>query len=640
MDDAVGVSHSHSLVKWKEQFIAAQNAFRTTTIEPYKDVFRVYENLRAKAISLAAENKQLRSQTESLKAELSSSSGTYAGPAPTQITKLQTKLLESQDQVNDLLRQKHEDVRSRLELSEANQKLKEENQQLAADTARIARSLRSLTEEADKLKEALKKREEEALTSGEEILRLRSLLANKCSECDHLTAENDNLRGRMMSEKMKDIEQINSMNNVLENVKRERERAMETAAAQQARILELTRAVAQLSTLPQAPAEGAAQFRADAPSDARVSQVPSPALAAPKSSDAGGGTTQPAKILSWFTTMVNAAADKVSGTIQQSSPDGSVKPALGARAVAAAQAETAVPAFMSQSVAGIMSEYIITSLPIPSRVSSIVNTVHSAEVNCVKFSENSRLLASGSSDGNVSLIDPMTGMRQATLYTSTEGNAVICVDVYGTTVIGGCTDRTVRIWDLTTQRLTRSLTGHFGKVHSLVYVPPSSATSMGASQALSRGLLFSAGADRVVKLWDLRDGRCIRSIDAKSIVNGISLSSDGSIVACANQDSGVRLFDVRTGSKIVENTTAHTMAATSVAFSRNDGSARLLSASRDNTLRLLDGRTLEPLRAFLPPSFSVGQTSVSVGSVLDKMKAAEGTGGLDGSLSGSALIMK
>ena len=115
-----------------------------------------------------------------------------------------------------------------------------------------------------------------------------------------------------------------------------------------------------------------------------------------------------------------------------------------------------------------------------------------------------------------------------------------------------------------------------------------------------------------------------------------------------NQDGGVRLFDVRTGAKVAENTGAHTGAVTSVAFSRNDAGARLLTASRDNTLRLLDGRTLEGLRAFLPPSAALaaaaagsggsaagggGGASVSgpsVASMLDRLRAAEGAAGLGG----------
>ena len=68
----------------------------------------------------------------------------------------------------------------------------------------------------------------------------------------------------------------------------------------------------------------------------------------------------------------------------------------------------------------------------------------------------------------------------------------------------------------------------------------------------------------VLQIWDLRDGRCVRTIDTKSIVNSIMLSSDGSTVAVGNQDGGIRLFDVRNGAKLVENTSLHSAAVTGV----------------------------------------------------------------------------
>ena len=66
------------------------------------------------------------------------------------------------------------------------------------------------------------------------------------------------------------------------------------------------------------------------------------------------------------------------------------------------------------------------------------------------------------------------------------------------------------------------------------------------------------------QLWDLRDGRCIRTIDTKSIVNSIMLASDGASLAVGNQDGGVRLYDVRNGAKVAENTALHSGAVTGV----------------------------------------------------------------------------
>lgn len=116
----------------------------------------------------------------------------------------------------------------------------------------------------------------------------------------------------------------------------------------------------------------------------------------------------------------------------------------------------------------------------------------------------------------------------------------------------------------------------------------------------TRGLLITGGADKSVRLWDLRDGRCVRSFDARAPVNSVSLSNNGLLVAVGGQDGGVRLFDIRSsaeggGKPAHEALALHAGAVTCVAFSRHDASARLLTASRDSTLRIVDGRTLEPV---------------------------------------------
>lgn len=301
----------------------------------------------------------------------------------------------------------------------------------------------------------------------------------------------------------------------------------------------------------------------------------------------------------------------------------------------------AASVFMTSSVTAALADYVFAALPVPS-TPSVVIRAHSTEVNAVRIHDSGSVVASGASDGNVALWNMHGGSRAGILYTSTEGNAVLSIDAYGSVLAAGCTDRTVRIFDLPTQRVVRSLTGHAGKVQSLLYVPPSPATSAvasgagaaasgGSSGGFTRGLLFSGSGDRTVKLWDLRDGRAVRTIDSRSIVNGMALSPDGMLLAVANQDGGVRLWDIRmlASGRMAENTSAHSAAVTSVAFSRHDGGTRLLTAARDNTLRLLDGRTLDPLMHLLPPTPSPG-LATQAGPAGGSAGSAGGTGGSGG----------
>lgn len=64
-----------------------------------------------------------------------------------------------------------------------------------------------------------------------------------------------------------------------------------------------------------------------------------------------------------------------------------------------------------------------------------------------------------------------------------------------------------------------------------------------------------------------------------------------------HQDGGVRLWDLGSGARVAENRAIHAAAVTSVAFSHGGGARKLLTASRDNTLRLLDSHTLVDIDA-------------------------------------------
>lgn len=67
-------------------------------------------------------------------------------------------------------------------------------------------------------------------------------------------------------------------------------------------------------------------------------------------------------------------------------------------------------------------------------------------------------------------------------------------------VLTGDTNGTIRIWDLTNGRYLRSMDGHTGMVHALTI-------STGRQRALS------VAEDRTARYWNLQTGRCLRTID-------------------------------------------------------------------------------------------------------------------------------
>ncbi|KJK38531.1 hypothetical protein UK23_41110 [Lentzea aerocolonigenes] len=139
----------------------------------------------------------------------------------------------------------------------------------------------------------------------------------------------------------------------------------------------------------------------------------------------------------------------------------------------------------------------------------------------------------------------------------------------------GAAGNTLTLWDLGTGTPVRR-TGHTGQVLGLAFSPD------GRQVATS-------SADGTVRLWNLATGAVDRTLTGHAaVVNGVRFSPDGRLLATASHDQTVKLWDPATGS-LLATLTGHTGWVRAVAFSQ-DG--RLLAtASHDQTVILWDVAT-------------------------------------------------
>ena len=117
-------------------------------------------------------------------------------------------------------------------------------------------------------------------------------------------------------------------------------------------------------------------------------------------------------------------------------------------------------------------------------------------------------------------------------------------------------------------------------------------------------LLASADADGTVRLWDPATGQPVRTPSWPTPtgrhvgVNGVAFSPDGKLLASADDDGTVRLWDPATGQPVRHRSwptpPARIGGVTGVAFSP-DGKL-LASADADGTVRLWDPATGQPVR--------------------------------------------
>jgi eukaryotic-like serine/threonine-protein kinase len=144
--------------------------------------------------------------------------------------------------------------------------------------------------------------------------------------------------------------------------------------------------------------------------------------------------------------------------------------------------------------------------------------------------------------------------------------------------------RKIRFWNSSDGHEIRSLRGHTGSIHALVFSPDGA-------------LLSSAGADGIVRIWDTPTGQLRGELKGHaSAVFGIAFHPDGSRLVSAGADQTIRCWNVKTG-LLVHALKGHTNWVMGVAF--NPDGSRVASAGADQTVRIWDvarGREVLTLR--------------------------------------------
>jgi uncharacterized protein with WD repeat len=194
-------------------------------------------------------------------------------------------------------------------------------------------------------------------------------------------------------------------------------------------------------------------------------------------------------------------------------------------------------------------------------------------VTSLDFSPDGEILASGSINGNISLWDIVSGKKIKTLR-DYSGSSVFSVAFSpdGKILASGNTHKIV-LWDVISGRRIKALEGHSGRVYSVKFSPDGK-------------LLASASVDKRVILWDLIPGEKLKTIRKHAgIVYSIAFSPDGRMLASGSLDRTVIVWDITNG-KIIRTFGKHPEAVHTVIFSP-DGKI-LASGSADKTIIFWD----------------------------------------------------
>ena len=198
--------------------------------------------------------------------------------------------------------------------------------------------------------------------------------------------------------------------------------------------------------------------------------------------------------------------------------------------------------------------------------------------HCVAFSPDGKLFAVGGhsafegTERTISIRDTTTGREIHRLRGHTWNISGVAFDRTGQFLASAGTDSTVRIWNVRAGKEVVTLQPkHEGSATSVAFSPDGKCLATGSQ-------------DRAVKIWSAATWKLVHAIqDAHGGINSVAFASDSRRLAWGGTDATVKVADATTG-QILETLRGHTGPVSSVAISP-DGQ-QIASASADSTVRI------------------------------------------------------
>ena len=164
--------------------------------------------------------------------------------------------------------------------------------------------------------------------------------------------------------------------------------------------------------------------------------------------------------------------------------------------------------------------------------------IHHGDVNAVAYAPDGRSIATASADHTIRLWDADTGKPKGFLRGHTDKVNALAFSPDGKWLVSASNDDTAALWDVETRKIRFRCEGHGNQVRAVAFAPDGKTLVIG-------------GYNWIIQSWDAGTGKELRTIDEdgkeyRDVTNGLAFSPDGRLLAAAG-DKLVRLYDARNG---------------------------------------------------------------------------------------------
>jgi serine/threonine protein kinase len=199
------------------------------------------------------------------------------------------------------------------------------------------------------------------------------------------------------------------------------------------------------------------------------------------------------------------------------------------------------------------------------------NPDKSEKFSCTTFNILGKSLAIATPDRKIKLFQMPSG-RLLRYWNEISDIEALALSPNGQILVGGGSDRMIKIWHLDKDRAAINLAGHQSGILALLV-------------CFDNQTLISASSDKTIKIWNMKSGKLVRTlIGHQKAVTALALSPDGQQLASGSSDNMVKLWNWQTGKHLL-NLEGHSSEITALTFS-TDGLPLLASGSKDGAINI------------------------------------------------------